>query len=119
MGEFTKPLEDLSKNAAEYVDMKIEDVKLRTVKGLSVAMNKLIVAIILLFVASIALLAAAFGGILLLGDLIGSYAGGAFIVAGIFLIILVILYCMRHKMFLNSFLRMFLNLFFTDDEEIK
>jgi len=119
MGEFTKPLEDLSKNAAEYVDMKVEDVKLRTVKGLSVAMNKLIVAIILLFVASIVLTAAALGCTLLLGDLIGSYAGGAFIVSGIFLIILIILYSVRNKMFLNSFVRMFLNLFFTDDEEIK
>ncbi|MCQ2146715.1 MAG: hypothetical protein MJZ16_04275 [Bacteroidales bacterium] len=119
MGEFTKPLEDLSKNAAEYVDMKIEDVKLRTVKGLSVAMNKLIVALILLFVASIVLLAAALGCTLLLGDILGSYAAGAFIVSGVFLVLLIILYLFRNKMFLNSFLRMFLNLFFTDDEEIK
>lgn len=119
MGEFTKPLEDLSKNAAEYVDLKIEDVKLRTVKGLSVAMNKLIVTLILLFVASIVLISAALGCTLLIGDLIGSYAAGAFIVSGIFLVLLIILYIFRDKMFLNKFVRMFLDLFFTDDEEIK
>ena len=39
---FTKPAEDLVSGTADYVNLKIDELKLRTVKGLSVALNKLL-----------------------------------------------------------------------------
>jgi hypothetical protein len=36
MSQFSRPAEDLSREAQEYIDLRLEDVKLRTVKGLSV-----------------------------------------------------------------------------------
>lgn len=119
MSEFTKPLEDLSKNATEYVDMKIDELKLKTVKGLSVAMNELVAVLLILFVSTIVILSAAFGAILLIGDLVGSYAVGAFIVSAVFLAILVILYSVRKKLFINSFLKLFLEQFFNEDDIIR
>jgi len=119
MSEFTKPLKDLAGDAQEYVDMKVEDVKLRTAKGMSVAMNELVAIVLILAVATIVLITLAFAFVLLLGDLVGSYALGAFIVAAFFLVILVVLFTRRKKLFINSFLKTFLNLFFSDEEQIR
>ena len=40
MSEFTKPIEDLGKNTADYVEARIDDLKLRTAKGLSLTLGK-------------------------------------------------------------------------------
>lgn len=112
---FTRTAEDFAQRASEYIDLKIDDIKLRTAKGLSITLNRILLAILFLSLSSIVLTASAFGGILLIGDLIGSYAAGAFIVAGIFLLITCVLFLMRKKLFLNGFVRMFIRLFFDED----
>jgi len=117
MSQFTKPMEDLGSNAREYIDLKVDDLKLRTVKGLSLSLNHLLAMILVLFSGSIVLLAVAFGIILLLGQILGSYAGGAFIVAVIFAIITFILWKVRGKLFLDGFVKLFIKLFFDEDED--
>ena len=112
--EFIRPAEDLGKSSVEYTDLKIDDLKLRTAKGLSVTLNKVILTILFLSIGSIVMMAAAFGGVLLIGDLIGSYAAGAFIVAGFFLLVLLVVYLLRDKMFLGGLIRMFIRLFFEE-----
>ena len=89
--DFINSLEELGKSATEYADLKIDDLKLRTAKGLSVTLNRIILAVLFLSIAGIVLTSAAFGGILLIGKLIGSYAGGAFIVSAFFLLVLIVL----------------------------
>ncbi len=117
MSNFTKPVEDLSKNAREYADMKVDEVKLRTAKGLSISLNYLLSMILVLFAASVVMLVLAFGLILLLGQALHSYAVGAFIVAGIFAIITFVLYLLRNKLFLNKLVAMFAGLFFENEKE--
>lgn len=112
---FTEPVERLAESVAQYIDLKVDEVKVRTAKGLSIALNRLLVAILLLTLCSIVLMSAAFGGVLLLGDLIGSYAAGAFIVAAIFLVLLIVLFLLRDKLFLNGLVRMFVRLFFEEE----
>lgn len=112
---FTEPAERLAESAAQYIDLKVDEVKVCTAKGLSIALNRLLVAILLLTLCSIVLMSAAFGGVLLLGDLIGSYAAGAFIVAAIFLVLLIVLFLLRDKLFLNGLVRMFVRLFFEEE----
>lgn len=112
---FTEPAERLAESAAQYIGLKVDEVKVRTAKGLSIALNRLLVAILLLTLCSIVLMSAAFGGVLLLGDLIGSYAAGAFIVAAIFLVLLIVLFLLRDKLFLNGLVRMFVRLFFEEE----
>lgn len=109
---FTQPAQELGKTAAEYVDLKIDELKLRTAKGLSIASQRLIVAILLITLAGIVLTAAAFGGVLLIGKLINDYAAGAFIVAGFFLIVLIVLFLLRNKLFMGGLVNMFVRLFF-------
>lgn len=117
MNHFTKPMEDLGTNVREYIDLRVDDLKLRTVKGLSLSLNHLLAMILILFSGSIVLLAVAFGIILLLGQLLGSYAGGAFIVAVIFAILTFILWKLKGKLFQNSFVKLFIKLFFDEEED--
>lgn len=119
--QFTKPAEDLASGAMEYVDRKVDELKLRTVKGLSLTLSKVLVATMMISLGTIVLMASAFGGVLLLGDLIGSYAAGAFIIAGVFLIALIVLFLVRKKLFVNGFIKLFLALFFDEEnaEEVQ
>ena len=115
--QFTKPAEDLAGSAMEYVDSKVDELKLRTAKGLSLTLSKLLVATMMISLGTIVLMASAFGGVLLLGDLIGSYAAGAFIIAGVFLIALIVLFLVRKKLFVGGFIKLFLALFFDGENE--
>ena len=116
MGEFTRPLEDLGKEASEYIDLRLDDLKLRTAKGLSMTLSKLLYMLLILFVVSIILTAVAIGGVMLLGELIGSYAGGATIVAAFFLLILGVLIMLRKRLFRDTFVPLFVKMFFDDDK---
>ena len=114
---FTRPAEEFVGEVTEYIDLKADDLKLRTAKGLSITLQRLLVAILFLTLGSIMLMALAFGGVLLLGDVIGSYAAGAFIVAGVFALAILAVFLLRRKLFVNSFVQMFIKLFFEEKGE--
>jgi len=116
MNEFTKPVEKISKDTAEYVDLRIKDLKLRVVKGLSVSLNELLAMILILFVLSGFMFSLAAGLILVIGKLIGNYAIGAFAVAILFAIGVVILFKKKGRLFVNTMVKTFSGLFFDDDE---
>ena len=116
MGEFTRPIEELGQEASEYIDLRLDDLKLRTAKGLSMTLSKLLSMLLVLFVVSIVLTAVAIGGVMWIGELIGSYAGGAAIVAAFFLLILGVLILLRKNLFRDTFVPLFVKLFFDDDK---
>ncbi|MBQ3765471.1 MAG: hypothetical protein II874_01875 [Bacteroidales bacterium] len=117
MSQFSRPAEELSREAKEYVDLRLEDVKLRTVKGLSLTASKLVGMILLLGVAINLALVLSFGIILLVGELIGSYAWAALGVAVLLGIVLWILIRKRDTLFKDTFVPLFVKLFFSDDDE--
>lgn len=110
--EFTRPAENLGRSTAEYIDLKIDEIKLRTAKGLSITLNRIFLAILFISLGSIVMTATAFGCVLLIGDIIGSYSAGAFIVAGFFLMVMAVLWALRKKLFLGSLVQLFIRLFF-------
>ena len=117
MSQFSRPAEDLSREAKEYIDLRLEDVKLRTVKGLSITASKLVGMILLLGLAINLVLVLSFGLILLVGELIGSYAWAALGVAVILGIALWILVRKRDTLFKDTFVPLFVKLFFSDDDD--
>ena len=117
MSQFSKPAEDLSREAREYIDLRLEDVKLRTAKGLSITASKLVGLFLILGVGISLALVLSFGLILLIGELVGSYAWAAIGVAVLLGIALWILISKRNTLFKDTFVPLFVNLFFNDDDD--
>ena len=117
MSNFSRPAEDLSREAKEYVDLRLDEVKLRTAKGLSVTASKLVGLFLILGVGISLLLVLSFGLILLLGELVGSYAWSAIGVAVLEGVALWILIRRRNDLFKDTFVPLFVKLFFSDDDD--
>ena len=117
MSSFSKPAENLSREAREYIDLQLENVKLRTAKGLSVTASKLVGFFLILGVGISLMLVLSFGLILLVGELVGSYAWAAIGVAAVLGISLWILIRKRGSLFKDTFVPLFINLFFNDDDD--
>ncbi len=117
MSNFSQPAEDLSRKAQEYIDLRLDDIKLRAVKGLSITASKLVGMILLLGLVINLVLVLSFGIILLVGELIGSYAWAALGVAVVLGIGLWILLRKRDSLFRDTFVPLFVKLFFSDDDE--
>ena len=74
------PKERSGQEIRKYLDLRVNDLKLRAVDGLSVGMARLFSLMVILMLAAIVLAAFAFGTLFLLGDIIGSMAAAAFII---------------------------------------
>lgn len=117
MDNFTKPAEELSREAAEYAELRIEKVKLKAAKDLSMILGKVFGMFAMMIVGMTALTAAAFGLVLIIGEATGSYAAGAFIVAGGLALTVACLFIFREKIFRNTFIRLLIKLFYDNEDE--
>ncbi len=117
MSDYKKPVEDLADDLREYVDLRVDDLKLKIVKGLSIAASRLIVSLVLVMLMSFALITLAFVLALLVGGATGNYAFGAFLSLIFVLIVLAVVFFFRKKMFTGGFVRMFMQIFFPDDDQ--
>lgn len=93
-------------NTRDYIDLRIEQLKLKGTDTASQALGTLLAWILIIAIALMVLTALAFGGILLLGKALGNYALGAFIVGGGLLLVLLVLWICRKKMFRGTFIRL-------------
>jgi len=119
MSRFIQPAEELSDKAKAYIDLRLDEVKLSTAKGLSTAASKLVALLLIVSVATNLILVLAFGLILLLGELVGSYAWAALGVALVLGIAFWLLLRKRDTLFRNTFVPVFMNLFFSGNDDGK
>jgi hypothetical protein len=98
-----------------YLDLRLNELRLKAIDGLSVGVSRVLSMMLVVMLGAIALAAFAFGITLLLGNLIGSLAGAAFIIGGIFLIILAMLLIYWTRLFVNIFVKLFIGIFYEND----
>ena len=94
------------------MDMRLDELKLKTVDGLSVGVSRVLSLMVILMLGAIVLASFTFGTVLLLGDLIGSWAAAAFIIGGVFLILLIVMFLVWKKLFVDIFVKLFIDIFY-------
>ena len=107
--------ERMASEIRNYLELRLNELKLKTIDGLSIGVSRVLSMMLVVMLGAIALAAFAFGAVLLLGDLIGSWAGAAFIVGGIFLIVLSLLLIYWKRLFVNIFVKLFISIFYEND----
>lgn len=114
MEENRNPLKGLSSVLGEYLGMRTDDFKKNIITGLSVGFSRTLSVLVMVMLLLIVLAVFAVGFIILLGDAIGSWSGAAFIVGGIYLVGLVVLFLLRKRLFLGLFTNLFTGIVETD-----
>ena len=109
-------LDDLFGQGKVYLDAKLDEIKLRTVQGLSLGISGLLSTLVLVFVLGIALGVFAYAGVQWLNLEVGA-PWGTLIVGAAVLLLFACLYAVRKKLFLNSFVRLFIGVFFNDSKK--
>lgn len=107
--------ETLESDIRKYMDLRLEDLKLKAVDGLSVGVSRVLSMMVIIMLGAIVLAAFAFGTILLLGDLIGSWAAAAFIIGGVFLVALAVMLFFWRSLFLDIFVKLFIGIFYGNE----
>jgi hypothetical protein len=101
----------------DYVDLKVDELKLRTTQGLSVASSRVVSALLLVAMLIIVLSLISVVLISWLSVWTGSMPVACSIVCGVFVLALVILFLLRKRMFRDSFVRLFIKIFYGDGKE--
>ena len=109
------PKETLDADIRRYLELRIDELKLRTVDGLSVGVSRLLSLMVAIMLGAIVVASFAFGAVLLLGDVIGSWAGAAFIIGTLFLVILAIILILWKRLFVDIFVRLFISIFYDNE----
>ena len=117
MAGYDRPLQDLVNDAKTYVDLQADNLKLQITKGLSLSLGQVIALVLAVVSLSIVLLAIGAGCVILLGNWLDNYAIAAFIVAGVFALLTLILFLLKDKLFVNGFVRLFAKIFFEEKGE--
>lgn len=117
MSKFTQPAQDIVQGAGGYLDAQINNIKLRTVKGLSKGTGAMASLLLISALAGVFLLALSFALVMWLGEVLKSYALAGAIVAGGLFVVLLVFILLRKRMFKNSFIGMYEAILFDKPDE--
>lgn len=110
----SNPLGDLFSSIKCYVDLRIDEIKLALAENLAKIFSRIIFFFLLFILVGVVLgiVAAALASWFTV--LVGNRTAGLLITAGLFIIIILILFLFKDRFLINSPLRMFLRMFFDD-----
>lgn len=100
----------------DYVDLRVDELKLRTTKGLSSAMGRLTAILLMVGLLVIVLGLLAVVLITWIGQWTGSVALASTIVCGVFLLALAIVFLLRKKLFRDTFVKLFIKVFYDGED---
>ena len=99
----------------KYLDLRLNDMKLKAVDGLSTGVSSVLSIIAAVMLGAIVLATFAFGTVILLGESIGSWAAASFIVGGILILLLIVMLLLWKRFFINIFVRLFISIFYGNE----
>lgn len=114
---FTAPVDKLVHETTGYINAQIDNVKLHSVKGLSQGTSAVASLLVIFIIVGALVTILSFAVVMWIGELIGSYALAAFIMAGVLLVALVVLVLLRKKLFKSSFINLYTHIFFQKDSK--
>lgn len=117
MNKFLTFTYNLVKDTRCYIDAQIDNVKLRTIKGLSQGTSSLASLLIIFILVGTFVTVLSLAFVIWLGKVLGNYALSAFIVAGVLLLIIVILFLLRKQLFRDKFVSMYADVFFRKENK--
>lgn len=117
MNKFKAPADKLVHETTSYINAQIDDVKLRSIKGLSQGTSALASFLLLFIIVGAVITALSFAVVLWIGEMLHSYALAAFIMAGVLLLVLVVLFLLRKRLFKNSFVSMYTEVFYQKEDK--
>ena len=107
MSEIGNIITILSSAMGDYLSRRTDDFKKVIIAGLAAGFSRVLAVLVITMLLLIVLAVFAFAFIVLLGDLIGSLSGAAFIVGGVYLVCAMIFFIFRKRLFLNMFTNLF------------
>ena len=111
-----KSLEGLAKEARQYADLRFDELKLKTTRGLSTALGQTLAYLLIFAVLAIVLGLLSLALLQWLNSLVGS-PWGTLIVAGAFLIALIARWVSRGKLFRYLFVKLFIDVFYDTESD--
>jgi hypothetical protein len=102
MQDFSSQLKSLSSVLETYLSLRTDDFKKNLVAGLATGFSRALAIMVIVTLMLVVLAVFAFAIIILIGDAIGSWSGAAFIVGGVYLAGILVLYLKRKTLFLSK-----------------
>ena len=117
MGELdnNKGLDDIKQTVQDYVNLRVDEYKLKGVENFSILSAKTLVILVATMLGAVILQLLGFALAFLIGEIIGSTAAGFGITALLFAIALCIVYTKRNTLFLNRMVRLYAKMFFSNN----
>lgn len=106
----------LGKDARDIVNLAVDEVKLKTTRGLSTALSQILAYLVIICTVFLVLGLLSLALLQWLNGLLGA-PWGTLIIAGVFLMVLVFLLMNRQKMFRDLFVKLFIDVFYDTDDE--
>ncbi|MBR2437843.1 MAG: hypothetical protein IKB26_02245 [Bacteroidales bacterium] len=105
-------LEDIQQTIKDYVNLRVDEYKLKGVENFSILSNKVLVILISTMLGAVMLQLLGFAVAFMIGEITGSTALGFGITAIVFAIALIAIYAKRETLFLNRMVKMYVKMFF-------
>ncbi|GHU99595.1 hypothetical protein FACS1894159_03870 [Bacteroidia bacterium] len=103
-------------DVAQYSQLQLEKLKLRLLDNFSTLFNNIFAVLVIVILASFALLCLAIAGTWCLGELIGSYLWAVAIMGGAFMISAIVVFACRRRLIINQTVKMLSRILFENDK---
>ena len=106
----------IGKDTQDFLNLAVDEAKLKITRGLSTALSQFLAYLVIICILSLVLGLLSLALLHWINSLLGA-PWGTLMIAAVFLLVLVILWISRKKLFRNRFVKLFIDVFYDADDE--